>query len=105
MYIPNTYLFFSLLYNLFIPFKKNQHALEFPGDLAVKVSIVTALTQAQSLAWEVLHATGLAKKKKKNQHVLVGFRERPAQNKKGPLSAYFQNFFKQVNTGLTGLPF
>ena len=65
VYIPNTYLFFSLLYNLFIPFKKNQHALEFPGDLAVKVSIVTALTQAQSLAWEVLHATGLAKKKKK----------------------------------------
>lgn len=32
----------------------------------------------------------------KNQHALVGFRERPAQNRKGPLSTSFQNTY-QVN--------
>ena len=31
------------------------------------VSVITAVAQVQSLAWEFLHSTGMAKKKKKRE--------------------------------------
>ena len=41
--------------------------LEFPGGLVVKgYSVVTAVVWVRPLAWELLHAMGAAKKKKKN---------------------------------------
>ena len=48
---------------MFIPFLE-----EFPGGVAVKaqgLGIVTAVAKVQSLAQELLHAMGVAKKKKK----------------------------------------
>ena len=53
------------------PNSKTGRVLEFPGGLAMKgssiftaVAQVTAEVWVQSLAWELLHAVGVAKKKK-----------------------------------------
>ena len=46
--------------------------LEFLGGLMVKgSSIVTAVAQGQSLAWELPHAVGAALKKKKSGQKIV----------------------------------
>ena len=41
----------------------------FPdGSVGQESGVVTAVVQVQSMAWELLHARGAAKKKKKKSH-------------------------------------
>ena len=43
---------------------------EFPGSLDIKDLAVTAVAWVPSLAWERLHASGVATKKKKKNQIL-----------------------------------
>ena len=58
----------GFLWNNFSEFSYVNMVLEFPGGLAVKDSaVVTAVVWVQPLAWELPHAMGSAKKKKKEK--------------------------------------
>ena len=47
--------------------------MEFPGGLVVKDSVVTDVAWVWSLAQEIPHTVGVAKKKKKKQKMIIDY--------------------------------